>query len=409
MKKISISGYKKNIFRLFTGTSISQIIPLVSSPLLTRLYSPADFGIYATFLAFSALLSIAATLRYEMAILIPEDNNKADDLLKLILITSVCFSILIQIIAFVLTFLFNINFQLGNFIYFLSISVLVNAFYNGMYYINLRKKNFKLLAKIRIFYALIVLLISIIIPFLTKGSIGLILATMIAYAVCAMALFKYSYSKIPRINIENIKKIFYEFKNFPLFDLPSAFLTQLSNRLPIILLSNYFPINTIGYYSLSQRMIDFPTSFVTSAISDTFKQKAADDYNKHGNCISVFYETRKLLFFIAIIPYIIIQFFAPQLFQFIFGNNWLVAGEYSQILAFMFFLRFILGPLSYTFYIRNKMKFNMIGQFIKFIISIFALLIGVYFANIKLGLMLFAFGNCIIYLFYYYYSRKFAQ
>lgn len=406
--KIKITKYKKNILKLFSGTSVAQLIPLISAPILTRIYSPEDFGVFATFLAISAIVSIVATFRLELAIVIPENKKDGESLLLLVLINSIIFSFLALLLT-LLIMKYDQDLQLGKYIYLIAFSVLVHSWYKGFYYLTLRNKRFNLLASNRILIAIIILVLSLLIPLLIKGPFGLIISNIIAYAVGVVIFFIFNSKTYIKRSFESLIKILREYKNYPIFDMPSAFMIQLSNRLPIVLLSNYFPIKLIGHYSLTQRMLDMPISFVTTAVSDTFKQKAAEDFNTKGNCIEVFYETRNLLFFLSIIPFVVIQFFSPHIFKFVFGAEWTIAGEYAQILAIMFLMRFVTGPLSYMFYINNKMKLNMYGQILKISLSTISLVIGIVFNDIKLGLLMYSISNSTVYLIYYFYSLNFAR
>jgi len=41
------SEFAKNVLTLMTGTTIAQAIPIAISPILTRIYTPEDFGVFA--------------------------------------------------------------------------------------------------------------------------------------------------------------------------------------------------------------------------------------------------------------------------------------------------------------------------------------------------------------------------
>ena len=409
MWNIKLNTYKKNILKLFTGTGIAQILPILSAPLLTRLYQPQDFGIYATFFAFSAIVSIIATFRLEVAIVIPKKDDESNTLLFLVLISSFAVSTLVLVATLTVYNLDFIDINVGGYIHLIALSVLVHSWYKGFYFTSLRYKLFNVLAYNRIIISISVLLLSITIPLIHKGPLGLIISNIVAYIIGLSILIVVNNKSYIIMRIKNLRDTFLLHKNYPIYDMPSALFIQLSNRLPIILLSNFFPIKLIGQYSLTQRMLDLPVSFISTAISDTFKQKASEEYNYNGECLNIFIETRNLLIILSIVPYIIIQFYSPIIFSFIFGPEWVIAGEYAQILALMFLLRFITGPLSYMFYIRNKMKNNMYGQIVKFIFSVIALFIGVYYGSIKIGLSLYAVFNCFIYIYYYIMSLNYAK
>ena len=76
INELKSSKYLKNILVLSSGVGISQLIPLIALPFLTRYYSPYDFGILAIFLALTQLIAISSTLRLEMAVVLPKNDTK---------------------------------------------------------------------------------------------------------------------------------------------------------------------------------------------------------------------------------------------------------------------------------------------------------------------------------------------
>ena len=72
LRKFKIGKFAKNVLTLLTGSTIAQAIPIAVSPILTRLYTPEDFGILALFLAIVSFIAIVFTGQYESAIILPE-------------------------------------------------------------------------------------------------------------------------------------------------------------------------------------------------------------------------------------------------------------------------------------------------------------------------------------------------
>ncbi|MDC1200166.1 oligosaccharide flippase family protein, partial [bacterium] len=103
LKSFFSSEFSKNVLTLMTGTTISQAIPLAATPILTRIYTPEDFGVLALFSSITAILGLLATGKYEMAILLPKDDKDALNIVYLSVILSAIFSI----ILFTIVFLFN--------------------------------------------------------------------------------------------------------------------------------------------------------------------------------------------------------------------------------------------------------------------------------------------------------------
>jgi len=124
-------------------------------------------------------------------------------------------------------------------------------------------------------------------------------------------------------------------------------------------------------------MLGLPSSIISSSVGQVFKQQASDDFLKNGNALKIFKKTLILLFSLASIPFFFIYLWGPEIFAFVFGNKWAEAGEYSQILSFMFFLRFIISPLSYMYIVTGHQK----EDFFMHILFVFAIGISLFLGN----------------------------
>jgi len=93
------SEFSRNVLTLMTGTTIAQAIPIAISPILTRIYTPEDFGVFALFIAIVGFFSVIASARYEQAILIPKKDEDAINIFALgfIIICSISLFLLIDL------------------------------------------------------------------------------------------------------------------------------------------------------------------------------------------------------------------------------------------------------------------------------------------------------------------------
>ena len=106
------SEFSRNIITLMTGTSIAQAIPVAVSPILTRIYTPEDFGIFALYMSVVSIMAIFATGKYDLAIMMPEKDDDAVNIV--ILSTSITTIVSILTLIVVIIFNENIAFLLGN-------------------------------------------------------------------------------------------------------------------------------------------------------------------------------------------------------------------------------------------------------------------------------------------------------
>jgi len=367
-----------------TGTIIAQAIPIAISPLLTRIYSPEDFGVFALYMSIISILSVIATGRYELAIILPEKDEDAINLiaLSMILVSFFCFFIFILVLFFndqIVSILKAPN--ISSWLYFAPISIFFVGLYQNLNsWIN-RKKQYKKQALSKVVQNATIGSGSLGLGFSGIISSGLIMSLIAGQGVVASFLglltWRRDKSLFKKINRHQVIHMGRKYIDFPKYDIAASLSSVSSQQIIYILFNSLFSSTVVGYYYLTQRMLSAPISFLASAILDVFKQKAAKDYKKHGNAKVIYRSTFKKLLVLSIIPTAIIYFFAIDIFVFMFGENWKEAGVYAQILAPMLLFRFLANPLSFMLYIGNKQRINLYTQLLLFL----AILSSFYFVG----------------------------
>ena len=368
------SEFSRNVLTLMTGTTIAQAIPIAISPILTRIYSPEDFGLFGLYMSIVTMLSVLVTGRYELAIMLPKKDEDAINLLMLSLIISVLVSVFFLII--ILVFNQEITKVLGNpnisnWLYMIPISIFFIGIYQSFTLWHNRKKRYKDLAKTRVIQNGIMGIGNIGLGITFTGVFGLIVGLLLGQILAIHKLIHTStlydkkiYSYVSSLKIKALAK---KYIKFPKYDILAAFSNVASQQVPHILFNALFSSTIAGYFYLTQRMMSMPVNLISSAVLDVFKEQASKDYKKEGNASKIYIATFKKLFLLSIIPSVLIYIFSVDIFVIVFGEKWKIAGEYAQILVPMLFLRFISNPLSFMFYIGEKQKLNLLLQFLTLI------------------------------------------
>jgi len=395
-----------------TGTTIAQAIPIAISPILTRIYTPEDFGVFALYMSIAAIISVIATGRYEMSIMLPKEDEDVKSIVKLIMILLSA----VTFITFLIVFFFNHtitnlfeNPEISNWLYFLPISIFLIGLYQIYNYLLIREKNFKRLSTNKIIVSTTNASTQLAYGFAFSNGFGLLYGNIIGYVISIYFIIKSKVvNKYFTFKDNSINKVAKEYQNFPKYDVPSVLVNVIANQLPLLALGKFFGLGVVGFYSLTYKVLMMPISLLSSTVLDVFKQRATEDYNKHGNCKDIYVKTFKSLVLLGILPFTILGIFAPEIFAFVFGEKWKVAGEFAQIMTPMFFLNFIVNPLSYTFFIAQKQRLNLIGQFILLILTIISIYVGIQFNDEYFTIIAFAISYSFVYIFYLGISFKFS-
>jgi O-antigen/teichoic acid export membrane protein len=411
------SEYLKNILTVFTGSAVSQIITIVLAPVTLRLYLPADYGVLALYMSISGIVGIIVSSQYASAIILPKYDKVSRSLMYLALIISgtIALLILIGLLCFNLCFKDSFNATTLNFwLYFLPFSVICSGLTGILNNWNNRFKFYKINSVNRVIVTSLTVSIQIILGFFSAGEKGLIIAYLASQIIATYLLVNSSLRATKNlVSGFSAKTIFYsikKYKKFALFGLPSDFINVFVNQLPVLALTKYTQPAVVGHYNQSNRLIGLPIHFISGSVGEVFKQKASHEYNTKGNCRSVFVKTFLTLFGLSIIPFTVLFFIAPDVFAFFFGENWRLSGEFSRIMILMFFLKFTVSPLTYTYFIAQKQVEDFIGHIYILITTIACFYFGFQFTNdVKIILLVYTLNYSLVFIIYFFRSYQFSS
>lgn len=367
IKNLKQSMYVRNVATLATGTTMAQAVSIFTAPILYRIYAKVDYGTLGLYMAIVGVAGVFSTMQYIQPILL----EKEDDDAKKVMWLNRTINIVVTTIVALVVFLFGDYFGklFGNeaimpWLYLAPISI----FFTGQSQIFSiwanRKKKYKILSFNAILTALLVPAVSISIGLYNNGPLGLFLGLLVSQVaptiVLLITLTRHDDLGVKYFDWPTIKEKVKEYKNFPMYSLPSEFINRLTNQLPVFMLSAYAGPAVVGVYNLCVRMLGLPIQLIGSAITRVFQQKATEDYNKLGNFENIFVKTFKTLSIVALPGLFVILILGPQLFAFAFGEEWRESGVFAQILIFMFVLKLIVSPLSYAYYIKDRLREDMI-------------------------------------------------
>lgn len=409
--------FSRNVLILLSGTVIAQAIPLAISPVLTRLFSPSDFGLFALYFSVSQIISVFITGRYEMAIILPEKDEDAINVVAI----SIIITLFVSLISLLIILFFGRNIadllnssEISDYLFLIPVTVFAIGIYTIFNFWLNRKGHYKNISSGKITRSAFSSFLSIGFAFTLLKTGGLIIADTVGQIAAGLFVFfkslKRDKDKLQFISGRSMIIQSKRYIHFPKFNIISGLFEKGSGQLPVILLSSFFGTSISGFFSFSQRIIAAPGALIGSSVGDVFRQEVSIEFIEKGNCRNTFLELLKLLVLLAIIPFLVVFLFAPFLFSFIFGAEWQIAGEYAQIMTVMFFLSFIVSPLSNMFIIAEKQKIDLIMQIVLFGFVLLSFIIGYnFFNNPKVTILIYSIIYCIKYCVELYLSYRFSM
>jgi O-antigen/teichoic acid export membrane protein len=405
--------YLKNISTIAGGVLLSQIITVGLSPILTRIYSPESFGIYAGFLAMVNILTVIATLRYENAlVIVPEDSSAKS--LKMFIVLFVFAS---SLTFFCLIFFFYSD--ISGFFFGSSYShwikwVPLMVFLNGTFYVFrnwlFRSKKFKYVSFGAVYKSVAINSILLLLALFSASPENFLIANIVAQSIETVYLYiknnGHHRATFKGINFHEGIATLKKYKDFPKYNLTADLVNVYTVQNPVILLSIFFGVSTVGFFSITERVLAIPVKLISTSTLEVYKQKAAEDYSKNGNCKAIFLQTFKYLFFIAIVPTLGIGIASPYLFKLVFGESWIQAGLFAQFLSIKFFFQLTVRPLGFTLLIAGKQLWYLNWQIGLLLVTTLGLLLGYYYQSANLSVLFYSIGYSFMYMIYFLISYK---
>jgi O-antigen/teichoic acid export membrane protein len=391
-EKILKNEFNRNVLILSGGTVVAQILPIVISPILTRLYSPEDFGTYAIFFSIVSIVSVISCGRYEFAIMLPEKDEDAINVAALAFIinttVSLLFFFLILIFKDPILNLLKAD-SLSFWIYIAPLTIFFMGLFNILNYMNNRFKLYRDISKATIMRSIASSSMQLLMGFLKTGFSGLISGQIISQIVANTKLFYNIQDKglLKDIKKDIIKVLAKKYSDFPKYSVISALLDIASLQAPLLMISMLFASSTlVGYYSLANRMLQLPSVFIGSSVAQVFYQKFSQFQKDPHKQKELLFSTWKKLFLIGVIPFSVIFFFGVEIFSFIFGNNWSEAGRMASILSPMIFVMFVSSPTSTAYIVFNMQKKVLYLNIFLLVFILLSMYIGYIVGSIYVGI-----------------------
>lgn len=404
--------YFRNLATLTVGTLAAQIIVLAVSPIITRIYTPAEMGAYSVILSIISMFVPTINGRYEMLIVSANDDEEAEK----IAVTSVFVGlIIISIIFLCLLFLSIIHFPSFagiELLIFLVIPILfIQVFINVFNNFNNRFKQYKLLANVSILRSFFQSILQIFFGLFKMGAFGLLFSQFIAL----FSGFQKQRKSSPKfnknyINRKEIISTLKKYKNQPLFSAPAIFVNALSYSLITLIINGLYDLKEVGYYSLSFRILGLPIALISANVAQVFFSHASEEKKLIGDFRNTFKKTALLLSAISIPVFSFLMIFSEKIFGIVFGQDWSRAGYFVIILSPMFAIKFISSSLSLSVIVAKKQKRELMLQVIFLLQTITAyFVVKIYKLNIEFFLGTISLLYTITYLYWLIIMWKFSR
>lgn len=332
------SAFFKNIIIVMSGTALAQVIGYAMSPIISRLFTPAEFGVFGSFNAIAGVIAAGVTLEYTQAIMLPKEKEDAINLLAAAILSTGFISFLALLFCLLVPGKAN-NLMKTQGVWALAmlvIATLISGLNSAFQAWAVRVKAFKQTSASQVVRSVSSNGSRIIFGSLKMGAVGLVISNILANIMASINVSRVFFSEFPAlrssISWPKIKHLAAEYRDFPMYSASQNIINALSSGLPVLLLTRFYDISVAGAYAFGVSILQVPMGFVLTALRQVLFQKASESQHQGKSLASLYIRTTTVLFFMALIPSIVLIIWAPQIFTVIFGARWRLAGELARSL-----------------------------------------------------------------------------
>ena len=376
---------------------------LLTAPIFGRLFAPEQVGTFSVFIALITLITTFGTLRYELAVVLPEKDEDAINVwvaaAMFVFVWGIIFGLAVVLgignvlggtsYAVIVPFLwlFPLGIVLGN------LNGLMNQWLN-------RKKCFGSNA------------ISSVTGSVTNqfGAIG---AGSLGYSSAAALIGVNLFSQVLGLVVKarvflvqtathwnnvgwrSIWAMLKRYKKFPMVELWSATLNTLSTQLAPLLLVYFYSANVVGLYAQGMRLVQLPMMLIGQSVGQVFYQQAAEAQTT-GRLPEMIKKLMGGLVLVGGFPFLVLGLYGDTIFSILLGARWGEAGVYTQILAGWIFFAFCGAPLSSAYLVLDRQGSLLLFNITTIFFRSLALVVGGLCGGPKLALSLYALVGVVL-------------
>jgi len=339
---------------------------LASIPILSRLYSKDEFGVWAIFMALMMIGKTIACGGFHVSLMLPKEEKKAVDLLALSyafnwLTIGISLAVILLILFFAPTVIAPS--QVTLFIIAIPLSVFIEGKAQAIHNWLNRDMKYKEMSYSTVAQTATTVVLSILFGFLDLRLNGLILGTLIGQVAMLLALLYLS--KLPfflKASFERMKVAYKEYKSFLTLGVTGNLINNSASQLPFVFFGGTFGETMNGQFSMvQQKILAAPINLVSAAVSPVFFKEANKAHlAQDGSLKKLVSQVNLVMWSLIIIPVIVVMLWGPDVFSFVLGEEWRTSGEYAQWLAPLMGVRFVTHPLSYLIDVKQRLRAQLI-------------------------------------------------
>lgn len=396
-------GFARSVAILTSGTMLANALGVMTTPIVSRLYEPREFGEFAVISSVAVLLSALISVGLQSAIVKAASDEEGRRILSVALVAAASLATIITGVVclagpLVRVLDTDLPYAVAGLLVW-AIGLLTSANGSLRSYVNRRGRNRVLFAN-SLIGAMSTLVITVPLGFTGAGSLGLIAGALGALVVSNAQMIIRTRPFGRRPSLADVREVLRENKDFVVFQYPANLVETVSAQAPRQALSLLFGSAAVGLYAMTDKMLGIPLRLIGAPIGTVYFRDAAQRA-RAGENLAPF--TMKLVIAImvaAYLPVLAVVLWGEEVFGWLLGAEWAGAGALASILIVQYVFALTRTCVGTARVVLGRQSVNLAMSGTRLVVELGALVVGSLVTGEVFGtLVCFSIASTLFYLF----------
>jgi|GEM_PF-2780655 len=375
--KIRQSKFIRNVITTSLGVIAAQILLIVVSPLLTRLYTPSQLGVLAVFTSIYSVCISFINGRYQVPIVIPDQDDEAINIFTLSLLVALILSVLTGVVLCMaspaLFRIFHIDQNIKKWLFLVPVVTFLGGVFESLNAWFVRQKKYWYLSGAKVSHSASMSLVQVGVGYFYPTTASLIVGRVVAegarsgfLAVGMIRRYRGLFGKVRR---SIMGRLAIKYKDFLIYESALTAVKSLAVEGPVFFLTAVYGTSTAGFYMLSVRVINSPFSILQLSMNQVFYREIVERHNKKQDLYGFVKKTYLGLFKLSIVPHVVALLTMPLIFKWVFGPTWVVSGNMTQWMVPALLMSFLNSPVTTISQVLNRQKMLLFSAAVQFVLT----------------------------------------
>ncbi len=364
---LSTSPLLRGVLTLMSGTLLAQVITFVLQIFIARVYTDVDKGLLGIYGSITSLVITVAALRYDLAVMLPDDDRAARVVHRLatrsIVVVSLLTSLALILASHWLTVHYHHSPELSRWLMGSGVTVFLIAEATNLRYWLTRKGRFGDIARNGVVNALAIAGLQLALGVVFHGGLtALLCGTILGQLVSLVFLaVRAGDARTREAGEPTMRAVAARYRRMPLLNGPNALVDAVRNT-GINLLIGAVAVAALGQFQLAWNILQVPVGLIAGSVGQVFLKKLSD--TPRGEMRPLVVRTLVRAALAAAIPFAVLYVIAPWLFPLVFGARWDQAGYFARALTPWLYMTVLTSPISNLFVVtENQQKMLVFAIF----------------------------------------------